>query len=45
MTPEQVAEKKVNNFEKSEAKKALKEKDEFKQEAQQDEKKTVKQAI
>jgi len=40
MTPEQVAEKKVNNFEKSEAKKALKEKDEFKQEAQQDEKKT-----
>ncbi|RRS30349.1 MAG: hypothetical protein P794_07280 [Epsilonproteobacteria bacterium (ex Lamellibrachia satsuma)] len=42
MTPEQRAEKKVNSFEKKEAKKAVKEKSEFKQEAQQDEKKTVK---
>ena len=42
MMPEQIAEKKVNDFEKKEAKKAVKEKDEFKQEAQQDEKKTIK---
>ena len=41
-TPEQVAEQKVNAFEKKEAEKAVKVKDEFKQDAQQDEKKTVK---
>ena len=41
-TPEQVAEQKINAFEKKEAEKAVKIKDEFKQEAQQDEKKTVK---
>jgi hypothetical protein len=38
MTPEQVAEKRVNDFEKKEAEKAVKEKNEFKQEAKQDEK-------
>jgi len=38
MTPEQAAEKRVNDFEKKEAEKALKEKNEFKQEAKQDEK-------
>ncbi|KYJ85787.1 YfdX family protein [Sulfurovum riftiae] len=42
MTPQEIAEKKVNDFEKEEGQKAVKEKDEFKQEAQQDEKKTVK---
>ncbi|BAF72236.1 YfdX family protein [Sulfurovum sp. NBC37-1] len=40
-TPEQAAEQKVNVFEKKEAQKAVKVKEEFKQEAQKDEKKTV----
>jgi len=40
-TPEQVAEQKVNEFEKKEAEKAVKVKDEFKQDAQKDETKTV----
>jgi len=41
-TPEQIAEQKVNEFEKKESKKAVEVKDEFKQDAQADEKKTVK---
>jgi len=43
MTPQEIAEKKVNDLEKEEDKKSVKEKDGFKQEAQQDEKKTIKQ--
>jgi hypothetical protein len=41
MTPQQIAEKKVNDFEKEEGKKAVKEKEEFKQDSQQDEKKRI----
>ena len=41
-TPEQIAEQKVNEFEKKESKKAVEVKDEFKQDAQTDETKTVK---
>ena len=41
-TPEQIAEQKVNEFEKKESKKAVEVKDEFKQDAQADEKKTIK---
>jgi len=41
-TPEQIAEQKVNEFEKKESKKAVEVKGEFKQDAQADEKKTVK---
>ena len=41
-TPEQIAEQKVNEFEKKESKKAVEVKDEFKQDAKTDETKTVK---